>query len=180
MKHSTGINTRRWRIEMKEIVVTQTIRRKIFTRGKAVTLASFLFAGALASCVSLAFVTRAHNAGTRSPKAPVVVAPAALTQSGLSESEAPQVVRFAVYDVGIYPYEAHASKGLIGVSFEDLSGGSSDVVVARETGATPETVSLIQHADHNPRGRNDLKLEPGRYRVYVADHPENRATLIVD
>ena len=165
---------------MNIIVPIQTIGRKTITRRKAIRLASLLFVGALVCCAGVALVTRAHNAGTNAPKAPVVVAPAARTQAAASEREAPQVVRFALYDVGIYPYEAHVSKGLIGVSFEDLSGGAGDVVVARETGAAPETVGLVQHADHNPRGRSDLKLEPGRYQVYVADHPENRATLIVE
>jgi hypothetical protein len=91
-----------------------------------------------------------------------------------------QVVRFALYDVGIYPYEAHVEKGLIGILFEDLSGGASEVVVTRETGAAPATVGRVQRVDDNSRGRSDLKLEPGRYQIYVADRPENRATLIVE
>jgi hypothetical protein len=91
-----------------------------------------------------------------------------------------QVVRFALYDVGIYPREAHAGQGLVALSFEDLSGGSSELVIDRETGAAPVSVGRVARADNNARGRDDFRLEPGKYRVYVADHPDNQATLIVE
>jgi hypothetical protein len=166
---------------MKTTLPTQTLVRKTITRSNAGRLLSFLFVGALACCVSLALVTRAHNSMKPAPARPAIIASAAATtQAGTLERGPVQVVQFALYDVGIYPYEAHVGKGIVAVSFEDLSGGASDVVVARETGAAPETVGLVHHADHNSRGRSDFKLDPGRYQIYVTDHPENRATLIVE
>jgi hypothetical protein len=103
-----------------------------------------------------------------------------VTPAGESKQGPVQVVRFALYDVGIYPAEAYAEKGLVGIVFEDLSGGDSEVVVTRETGAAPANVGRVQRLDHNSRGRSDLRLEPGRYEIYVADRPGNRATLIVE
>lgn len=148
---------------------------RIRDRGWALVMALIL------CCAS--FVARAHS-GLRLEAPPsnalawVRPASPAVAQGGARGPV--QVVQFAVYDVGIYPYEARVSKGLIAITFEDMSGGASDLVVERETGAALESIGRVLRTDRNARGRNDLRLEPGRYQLFVASHPENRATLIVE
>lgn len=88
-----------------------------------------------------------------------------------------QVVRFTLYDVGIYPREAVVNKGLIAILIEDLSGGSEGLALERETGGA---ITQVSREGKHWRGRGEIKLTPGRYRVYDASRPANRATLIVE
>jgi hypothetical protein len=88
-----------------------------------------------------------------------------------------QVVRFTLYDVGIYPREAVADKGVIAISIDDLSGGSEGLVLERETGVA---IAQVRREGKQRRGRGEIKLTPGRYRVYDASRPSNSATLIVE
>jgi hypothetical protein len=88
-----------------------------------------------------------------------------------------QVVRFTLYDIGIYPREAVADKGVIAISIEDLSGGSEGVILERETGGA---IAHVRREGKQRRGRGEVKLTPGRYRVYDASRPANSATLIVE
>ena len=87
-----------------------------------------------------------------------------------------QVVRFTLYDVGIYPREAVADKGVIAILIEDLSGGSEGLMLERETGGA---IAHVRREGKHRRGRGEVKLTPGRYRVYDASRPANSATLIV-
>jgi hypothetical protein len=96
-----------------------------------------------------------------------------------------QVVRFTLYDVGIYPREAVVNKGLIAISIEDLSGGSEGLAVEHEKGPALEcetggAITQVRRERKHWRGRGEIKLTPGRYRVYDASRPANRATLIVE
>jgi len=163
--------------DSKARVNHRTLRNGLFL---PVALSSGLF-----FCTAIALITQAYNHSEPKPAAiesAPAIKPGTLTgaaQGGPAQQGPVQVVQFAVYDVGIYPYEARVTKGLIAITFEDISGGPSDLVVERETGAAPESVGRV-HREHNPRGRSDLRLDPGRYQVFVADHPQNRATLIVE
>jgi hypothetical protein len=101
--------------------------------------------------------------------------------SSLPQSEAPrgaeQVVRFTVYDVGIFPREAHASPGWVVIHIEDMSGSSAGLVVQSES---RQTLGQIVRGQRHWRGHGRVRLEPGRYRVFDATRPESQATLIVD
>jgi hypothetical protein len=88
-----------------------------------------------------------------------------------------QVLRFTLYDAGIYPRETVAGKGLVAISIEDLSGGSDGLVLEREAGGT---VVQVKRTGKHWRGRGEIKLTPGRYRVYDASRPANRASLIIE
>jgi hypothetical protein len=88
-----------------------------------------------------------------------------------------QVVRFTLYDVGIYPREAVVNKGLIAILIGDLSGGSEGLILERETGGA---ITQVRRERKHWRGRGEIKLTPGRYCVYDASRPANRATLIVE
>lgn len=88
-----------------------------------------------------------------------------------------QIVHFTLYDEGIFPMEARVSPGLVALHLEDMSGGSAGLVVASDSMRT-----LAQVARRPQRRRENVRvlLVPGRYTVYDASRPTNRATLIVE
>lgn len=92
-----------------------------------------------------------------------------------------QVARFTLYDLGIFPHELRVSNGLIAITIEDLAGGTSVVLLDRETGSGREAVGRVQFANKGRRrGRAEVHLGPGRYQIYAAELPDNRALLIVE
>jgi hypothetical protein len=128
------------------------------------------------------FVIRAHSAlrsESRHSKPPAATHPTSPPVAQGNQRGPVQVVRFALYDVGIYPREAHVAKGIVAVSIEDLSGGAVGLEIERETGNAPERVGGVSREVY-ARGRSDIRLEPGRYRVYMTDHPANQAVLVVE
>src|SRR2546430_12780747 len=54
-----------------------------------------------------------------------------------------QVVRFTLYDAGIYPRQARVEKGLVAITIEDFSGGTSGLVVQRLNGNTRQSVGTV-------------------------------------
>jgi hypothetical protein len=88
-----------------------------------------------------------------------------------------QMVRFTVYDAGIFPREAHAGPGLVALYFEDMSGDSAGLVVASES---LQTVAQVVRSPGRWRGKVRVSLLAGRYTVYDASRPTNRATLIIE
>ena len=104
---------------------------------------------------------------------------AATSQQGLlTTARGPaQMVHFTVYDAGIFPWEEHVSAGVVALHLEDMSGGSAGLVVASES-----LVTLAQVVRRPGRWRDNAQvfLVPGRYTVYDASRPRNRATLIVE
>jgi hypothetical protein len=91
-----------------------------------------------------------------------------------------QVVRFTLYDVGLWPAEAHAQAGRVIIAIEDFAGSPAGVIVERERDNGRERVGQVPRAEHDRRGRQELILTPGRYRVSDAARPDNAATLIVE
>jgi len=99
----------------------------------------------------------------------------------LSTTRGPvQVVRFTLYDIGIYPQEARVAHGRVVLSLVDYTGGSAGLVVERETEQVRELAGLVTRTGGHWRGRRELNLGPGIYRLYDASRPENRATLVVE
>jgi hypothetical protein len=87
-----------------------------------------------------------------------------------------QIVRFTVYDVGIFPSEARASAGLVALHLEDMSGDAAGLVVMSES------LQMVGQIVRRPdRGRDNARLTllPGRYSIYNASRPTHRATLII-
>jgi len=91
-----------------------------------------------------------------------------------------QVVRFTLYDAGIYPSEAFARVGPVTVWMEDLAGGTPGILVEREGGRAGERVARVRRDARSNRGRQEVTLPPGRYLVYDESRPESRALLIVE
>src|SRR5258706_3179129 len=90
-----------------------------------------------------------------------------------------QVVRFTLYDAGICPRQARVEKGLVAITIEDLSGGTSGLVVQRVSGNSRQSVGTVQRIQNHWRGRQELQLEPGNYELFMADRPNNKAQLTV-
>ena len=147
----------------------------------------FIAAALIIFCGNLIFLTRAHSylgnelraTGNAIPPEPAFSASASQESQGLPQ-EPLQVIKFSLFEDGIYPREAHVDKGLIAVTIEDYSGGSPGVIVDRETGAAPVPAGRVDRGGPHWRSRNELKLEPGQYRVYMADRPTNQALLVVE
>ena len=90
-----------------------------------------------------------------------------------------QVVRFTLYDTGIYPQEARANPGPITISIEDLTGSSDGLIIERveSTGRTP--FGLMNKAPRLLRMRKELHLPRGNYELVDSTRKDNRALLIV-
>ena len=90
-----------------------------------------------------------------------------------------QVVRFTLYDTGIYPQEARVSPGPITISIEDLTGSSDGLIIERvdSTGRMP--VGLMNKTAKLLRMRKELQLPKGSYEVIDSTRKDNRALLIV-
>jgi len=88
-----------------------------------------------------------------------------------------EMVHFTVYDAGIFPREERVSAGVVALHLEDMSAGSAGLVVASES-----LVTLAQVVRRPGRWRDNARVSfaPGRYIVYDASRPANRATLIVE
>jgi hypothetical protein len=141
------------------------------------------------SCGSIAFVVRAYNTSSPESRASTVSVlpklPAARPTSPavvLSRArELVTTVRFNLFDLGIYPREVHVKKGLLAITIEDYSGGTTGVVVEREAGSAREHVGAVQREGaSSSRGKNEIRFGPGRYHVYMLDRPANRALLVVE
>ncbi|HEY3137938.1 MAG TPA: hypothetical protein VGL29_18085 [Blastocatellia bacterium] len=91
-----------------------------------------------------------------------------------------QVAQFTLYAIKIYPSEVHVHPGLIAVEVEDQSGGSNGLVIEQSNAGRSTRFGFVQRAVDSWRGRQEIELGPGTYQVYMADRPENRATLIVE
>lgn len=104
---------------------------------------------------------------------------AATSQQGLlTTARGPaQMVHFTIYDAGIFPREERVSAGVVALHLEDMSEGSAGLVVASKS-----LVTLAQVVRRPGRWRDNAQvfLVPGRYTVYDASRPRNRATLIVE
>jgi len=96
---------------------------------------------------------------------------------GLQPHGLAQIVRFTVYDAGIFPKEAHASPGWVAIHIQDMSGASSGLVVLNES---RQTLGQIVRDQRHWRANARMHLEPGRYLVLDASRPTIRATLIVE
>lgn len=91
-----------------------------------------------------------------------------------------QIVRFTLYDTGIYPQEVRANPGRITISLEDLTRSSSGVVVHRIEENARVRAGVANKAPNSLRSRTDLNLPVGQYELMDATRPENRALLIVE
>ena len=88
-----------------------------------------------------------------------------------------QVVRFTLYDAGIFPREARASAGQVVICIEDVTGNSEGLVVQNEARVVQ---GQVVRSASQWRGARRMALLPGTYLVFDASRPGNRATLLVE
>jgi len=89
-----------------------------------------------------------------------------------------QMVRFTLYDAGIFPREARVSAGQVVIYLEDVSGNSAGLVVIESTSRL--TLGQVIRSQGQGRGSSRLAMVPGSYEVFDASRPGNRARLIVE
>lgn len=91
-----------------------------------------------------------------------------------------QVVRFTLYDVGIYPQEARANPGPITISIEDLTRSSTGLIIERVDENIRMPVRIADKGKELLRSRTQLVLSAGRYELADSARSDNRAVLIVE
>lgn len=91
-----------------------------------------------------------------------------------------QVLRFTLYDTGIYPNEARANPGSVTISIEDLTGSSEGLLIQRVDTPGRTSVGAVNKATRLLRVRKELQLPRGTYELVDSTRQENRALLIVD
>lgn len=89
-------------------------------------------------------------------------------------------LKFTLYDSGIYPHEIRAQRGLFSIALEDRTQQSDGLIIERENGNNRSQVAHIRRMLNHWRGRDRMRLEPGRYRVADASQPEHQAVLIIE
>lgn len=90
-----------------------------------------------------------------------------------------QVVRFTLYDAGIYPHEARANPGRITISIEDLTGSSDGLTIERVDASGRVSLGAVNKAARTLRSRKELQLPTGNYELIDSTRTANRALLIV-
>jgi hypothetical protein len=136
-------------------------------------------------CAGIVLGVHAYNvtrteARSSSISPPVRTVSRAAAQGEPSNQREPeQVVRFSLYDVGILPREVHVSQGLVVVITEDY-WGSAGVVVERESESASQLVGRVDREGPHWRSKSEMRLTPGRYRVYMQERSANRASLVVE
>lgn len=91
-----------------------------------------------------------------------------------------QNIRFTVYDVGIYPRQCRVGGGLVSISIEDRTGNSTGLLIERQDGNVRVPVGRVVRFANQLRGRERLRLEPGRYRISDANRETSDAELTVE
>ena len=95
-------------------------------------------------------------------------------------NEAVRNVRFTVYDVALYPHEVQVHAGRVAIAFDDRTGKNSRFVVQRISGSAPEKVGEIAFPRDHWRSRGEVRLAPGRYRIFSPERPEIQSILIAN
>jgi len=88
-----------------------------------------------------------------------------------------QMVRFTVYDAGVFPQKTRVHQGMVAIYMEDVSGNSAGLVVQSEALLR---IAQVTRGIGKWRGSTRIPLTAGRYQLFDASRPNNKATLIVE
>ncbi len=88
-----------------------------------------------------------------------------------------QIVRFTIYDAGIFPSEARVRPGSVVIRAEDLSGMANAFVVRK---ANRQVIGQIIRGESESRGSARLSLAAGAYQICDAGQLTKCATLNVE
>lgn len=129
---------------------------------------------------SVATIVVMAGRGTSELHEPRVAAPEiSVAAQRPSETGRVQMIRFVVFDTGIYPRELTIDKGLVNFALEDKTHSAAALVIERVEGSQVSRVGEIHRTVNHSRGRGIIKLTPGRYELYEASRPANRSVLTV-
>ncbi len=105
---------------------------------------------------------------------------ASSTLQDRSERGPVRMIRFTLLKDGIFPRELRVQPGLLNIAIEDRTNSTSGLVIQRITGSEESRVGEVKRFADHWRGRELIRLERGRYRVFDASQPRNQAQLIVE
>jgi hypothetical protein len=132
-------------------------------------------------------VTPATSGGDESSSRPSSIAAAPNTTGTVESPQAQgtvrgpiQNIRFTVYDVGIYPRSCRVGRGLVAISIEDRTGNSAGVLIERMEGNARIPLGRVTRRVNELRGRERLRLEPGKYRISDSNPQSSDAVLTVE
>jgi hypothetical protein len=91
-----------------------------------------------------------------------------------------RVARFAIYDAGILPREARVERGRVVLSIKDFTGGAANLAIERDEGEGRGRAEIVRRSGAHWRGRAEMNLAPGTYRLFDPERPEKHATLVVE
>jgi len=91
-----------------------------------------------------------------------------------------QNVRFTLYSDTIYPRRLRARPGRIAIAIEDRTRHSLGLIIQRQTDAATLPVGQVTIPANVFRARAQFGLGVGRYVVFDASQPNNRAELLVE
>lgn len=89
-------------------------------------------------------------------------------------------IRFTVYDVGIYPERMEVDAGRLSIVFDDRTGKYSGFTVERMSENGAEQLAQVEARQDHWRTRAQVRVVPGRYRLFPSDRPEIQSALIVN
>ena len=147
------------------------------------TLTGGLLMIALACCSAVTFAVLARSGPQPATSKTGVTVTSSPGPAQATGREPARFVKFNLFDLGIYPREVHVRKGLLSINIEDYSGGSTGLVVTRETDTASQQVGSVARGTGGGaawRGQSEMKLDEGRYIVFMADRSDNRALLVVE
>jgi hypothetical protein len=82
--------------------------------------------------------------------------------------------------LGIYPQEIQVTGGRLGIVFDDRTRAGAAFVVQRITESNSEQIAQIRATANDSRTRGEVKLTPGRYRVFDSARPQIFSILVVN
>lgn len=128
--------------------------------------------------VTTAFFRKSRIANSSAPVQNELVTASVAAQA--SERGPVRMVRFVLMDSGLYPREMRVNQGFINLAVEDETGGSEGLVVERVVESERERITTVRSMTNARRGRELLRFTPGRYIVYDASKPDNKANMFVE
>lgn len=92
-------------------------------------------------------------------------------------------VQFLIYAEGIQPRGTKISEGLVKITYKDLSGEETGLLVAPERDGEPDLNNLVGRLvrqKYSQKVDQIINLKRGRYWVVSGSHPQNQALLVVE
>lgn len=91
-----------------------------------------------------------------------------------------QMIKFLLFEEGIYPRNMTIHEGLINLTVEDKTHRSQGLAVERINENAMASVGRVETVGEYGRGRELLRFVPGTYRVSDMSNPQNNSILVVE